>query len=159
MLLENMWMESKKKKMKTFFKSRADMSDVVQNLLVVWASRQDMLCFWIQERLVGSRVAVTSQTLGLFTCLDLSIFDLRLLKCTFGGVFCPLTVETRRNLTDITRNLWLFSCFLSTYFWPELTKAAQFNPERSLGLGWVQLQHPCWFHTVFTSTFWPHWSL
>lgn len=128
LLLENVWKKKKKK-------SRGNIADVVQNLLAVWASGQDMSCFWIWEQLVLSRVAVTSQTVGFITCLGLRFSDLSLLKHAFGSVFCPLTVESLTNLIDFTGNLWLFFCFLSTYFqtWAHRTCPVH-TPEWSLYL-------------------------
>lgn len=125
-LLQNIWMERERKKKK----GRAAMSDVVQNPLAVWASGQDMPCFWIWEQQVVSRVAVTSQTLA---CLDLSFSDLSFLKRTLGSVVSPLTLESRANLTDNTGNLWVFffvSCRL--IFRPELTKLAAFTTQNEV---------------------------
>lgn len=88
--------------------------------------------------------------LGFITCLDLSFSDLSLLKCTLGSGFFPLTLESLTNLTDITGNLWVFFCFLSTYFQTWAYQTRSVHSQNEVYTSSVQLQHPCWFHGVFT---------
>lgn len=71
--LENLCRESEKQ-------SRADMSDVVRNLLAYWPSWEDTSCFSIWVMSLSA-----FQALALIPCLDLRFSDLIVLLCPIEG--------------------------------------------------------------------------